>query len=266
MSGFHSPIIKVDQLTTSRGYIYAVRDDHLLGGTKQRAIGPMVEKVGASTQYSEFIYASPFAGYAQIALAKACQQLGYQCTLFCEQDRNEGVDSNSLHELSLKAKKAGAVIHIRPTLEEAETAAQQYSKQKSSRFLLPLGFQCDEFMQHFRSALTEQWHHLIRIIGETPKTLWLPVGSGTFARVFREILPLSTHIQCVSVNELSKTDARIQWLHHAPAVTLHYSTYPFIAPTNDATPIPSSRFYDAKLWPFIDQQAERGDIWWNVAK
>ena len=45
--------------------IHVVRDDHIPGGTKRRVLEPLVAKSAGT----EFVYASPAYGYAQIALA-----------------------------------------------------------------------------------------------------------------------------------------------------------------------------------------------------
>lgn len=80
-----SPPAVVDRLSIPQGHIYVVRDDVLDGGTKQRAAVPYIERL-AHEGVREFIYASPFAGFAQVALAVACREVGVRATVFAERD------------------------------------------------------------------------------------------------------------------------------------------------------------------------------------
>lgn len=265
MQSQQSPTIKIDQLRADKGTIYVVRDDVLPGGTKQRAMLPLLAEL-YEQGYREFVYASPFAGFAQIALSASCQKLGYQCTLFCEEDRDGGSTRHALHELSEVAKNMGASIHVEPTLAEAEIAAKEYCDQRKACFLLPFGFHCQVFTRQLKIALQVQWVYIEKALGKSPKALWLPVGSGTLATVFRYIVPNTTYLKCISVNMLEEKNESIQWLLAAPKVSMQYSCKPFIKPACEVPPIPSSRYYDAKLWSFIREQAEPGDVWWNVAR
>ncbi len=58
---------------------------------------------------TEFYYSSPFAGFAQVALAYTCKRLGLKCFLFCERDPSEKFHENK-HEFTRLAESYGANI------------------------------------------------------------------------------------------------------------------------------------------------------------
>lgn len=80
-----------------------VRDDLLLGGTKMRAIMPLI----SNSLAAEFVYASPAQGYAQVALAYCARMAGRKATIFTAKRKE-------MHPLTLRAKQAGAKIVMVP--------------------------------------------------------------------------------------------------------------------------------------------------------
>jgi hypothetical protein len=77
--------------------VLVVRDDILPGGTKRRAL-PVLMK--GSTEY---VYASPVYGYAQVALAHVARESGKRATVFCAK-------RSIRHARTLEAQAAGARI------------------------------------------------------------------------------------------------------------------------------------------------------------
>lgn len=260
-----SPTVEISKVKVNNKHLYIVRDDLLAGGTKQRAAAPMLRKL-CKEGFDEFVYASPFCGFAQLALAITCHHLGINCTLFCEQDRSPNTSKGRLHEFATLAKKYANRVFIEPNLGTAEEAARGYCHAKSSRYLIPLGFQCEEYTNELKKALEIQWENICIKLERTPTTLWLPVGSGTLSRTFRKVLPPSTKIKCVNVNVLPKDDQRISELDSIVGIELHHLPIPFIEPASDLPPVPSNKFYDAKLWDLIKREMSDGDVWWNVAR
>jgi hypothetical protein len=124
----NSPDIVIEPLRVKNGIVRVVRDDLLPGGTKQRAIIPYLEELIARG-YDDFVYASPFCGYAQVALASACAELGVKATLYCETDQTPGI-TPGFHPFSERARGLGAEILRVESLDEATRNAREYALSK----------------------------------------------------------------------------------------------------------------------------------------
>ena len=259
-----SPDVVIDILKTERGEIHVVRDDLLPGGTKQRACGPLLEEL-ARQGFSEFVYASPFCGFAQIALAYTCRALGFSCTIFTETDLSRR-GSKQAHAFTKLAESFGARIELCESLVSAEERSERFALRSNGRNKIPLGFNCAEFTSAFETALTLQWNVIRRKLGKTPRRIWLPVGSGTLAGVFAQVLPEEAKINCVNVHVLPDTDLRILALVRNPRFNVYSAPELFPECAQSKPVIPSNTHYDAKLWQFIAEHGEDGDLWWNVAR
>lgn len=257
------PPIQVDHLHLDAARsIYVVRDDLLPAGTKQRAILPLLkdfQKQGVR----DVVYASPFAGFAQIALAYGCQAVGMRCKVYCERD--PGQPGLKPHSFTLLAQQWGAEVVVVETLAEAEERSLEHAE-KNGAFKIPLGFHCREFQAHFQAAVTFALGSLRRQLGFLPTRVWLPVGSGTLAQAFRKAAPPSMHLNCVDVHVLHDRDLRIQALQKLPSVSYFSAEQEFKDRATALPPVPSNLHYDAKLWAFVQSFAEDGDLWWNVAR
>ena len=130
------PDVVIDTLRVHGQKIQVARDDLLPGGTKQRACIPLL-KSPLLQEYNEFIYASPFCGFAQIALAQACFELNLKCQIFCE--TAPGLPFTARHEFTRIAESFGAKVVIVPTLEAAEEAAQFLSHTTPNALQISLG-------------------------------------------------------------------------------------------------------------------------------
>lgn len=259
-----SPMAVVERIKHNAKTFYVVRDDLLPGGSKQRACVPLLKglhKKGAQ----HFLYASPFAGFAQVALAFAAQQINLSCHLFCEEDKTNSMPLQK-HAFTLLAEKFGAQITVVSTLNEAEALAENEARKKTSNYKIPLGFNCEEFISEFEIQLREQWAHITKKMGLTPKRVWLPVGSGTLLSVIRRIVPNSTEINCVDVCVLSDQDPRIQAVKNDPRVNYFKTPEKFYQLAEQPPSIPSNIHYDAKLWRHLVEFGQMDDLWWNVAR
>lgn len=255
-----SPRPVITTLTHAGKLTYVVRDDLLPGGTKQRAAGPYIEEMMARG-YSHFVYASPFSGFAQVALASICRFLGQKCTIICEKDQR--FSDRRFHPFSLKAREFGANIFLVDSLEEAEECAVLLKDGNTMK--IPLGFDCPEFKTHLALVFEDALKEIKKVCGNF-HTLWMPVGSGTLVRTLLSVLPDTIQIKCVNVRVLSSEDARLQKLIAHPSVEFFEAPVPFRVEAEDLPSIPSNLFYDAKLWSFIKQNGHHGDVWWNVAR
>jgi 1-aminocyclopropane-1-carboxylate deaminase/D-cysteine desulfhydrase-like pyridoxal-dependent ACC family enzyme len=258
-----SPAVQIDTLSLERGQVYVVRDDLLEGGTKQRAAVPYL--TGLMEQgYEEFVYASPFCGFAQIALAVACKMIGAKCSLFCE--KNPDFPDKRPHEFTLLAESNGAKVMMASNLAEAEFIAEEYLVQKPRAKRIALGFDCEEYKTHLRVEIEKQWLAVSKKAGPGLSTVWLPVGSGTLARVFRDFLPESIEIRGVNVHVLADTDTRISGLRSIGGISVSPAPQPFREKARIAPPVASNIYYDAKVWEFVNLEGRDGDVWWNVAR
>lgn len=247
---------------SSERSIYVVRDDLLPAGTKQRAILPLLRDFQRQG-HTHMIYASPFAGFAQVALAYGCHSVGLECTLYCEKDPHQ--PGTAAHAFTKLAQRWGAKAVITETLAEAEAKAEELAE-KSGGLKIPLGFHCREFQQHFQLAVAEALKNIKRELGFLPKRTWLPVGSGTLTNAFHKVAPDAMELCCVDVHVLHPKDLRLQALRLLPRVQYFSAEQEFSEMATTRPPVPSNVHYDAKLWSFVKNHAQDGDLWWNVAR
>lgn len=256
-----SPPVEISKLPILNGSVYVVRDDLLPGGTKQRAAVPYLKALRAQG-YTTFVYASPFAGFAQIALASACNDLSLQCLICAENDPSKpGLQP---HAFSKLAEKFGAKLVLSETLKQAENLAKEFERLDHRYLKIPLGFNTEIFRNELEREVRKQWSYVEEVV--VPRRLWLPLGSGTLATVFSKVLPENVEIHCVDVHVLQPNDSRIQKLRALPRIHVHSAPERFAEPAQSLPPIASNIHYDAKLWAPIYASAGDGDLWWNVAR
>jgi hypothetical protein len=265
--------VKIDLVKTNSAHLHVVRDDRLGGGTKERACRPFLRTL-MQEGAREFLYASPFCGFAQVAIAKCASELRARCTIYAEEAPGGGA-----HEFTELARSFGAQIVLASSLPQAQAMAARDERNafafrevladgseishRSSVRDVPLGFDHPAFHRAFRLALQDAWAALEPL---NLKRVWLPVGSGTFARCFRSIMPAEIELCLVDVGVLPTNDLRISSLAHLPNTNYVRTRELFTEAARTPPPIPSNIHYDAKLWAFLDQHAREGDLWWNVAR
>lgn len=260
-------VIEALPLRSPTQVLYVVRDDLLEGGTKQRAALPFLRDV-AREGVREFVYASPFAGFAQIALAVACQKLKFECRVIAEADPSlsRGPQGKVAHPFSQLAQSFGARLELVTDLRDASTRASDYAAELPERFNVPLGFDHELYRFYLREAIGLQWQSIRNTLPQPPSVIWLPIGSGTLARVFREVIPLEIPLACVDVHVLAQDDQRIRSVRSLENTRYYSALEAFAEPVRKPPPIPSNAHYDAKLWTAILAHARHGDLWWNVAR
>ncbi len=251
------PVVMSQLLTGKEEEIHVIRDDLLTGGTKERALWAWL----ATVEAEEFIYASPFSGYAQIALAYVSQLMGKSCIIVAEKDPSTG----DFHPYSLKARSFGAQLFGALTLTDAEQISRGVAEGRSGMIKIPLGFDDQGFRDSMRRALTVEWMRIESMVTQKINTLWLPVGSGTLASSFLSFLPSDIKVNCLNVRVLKSDDQRIKRIEQDPRVTLVEADVPFHTPSRIVPSLPSNLYYDAKVWGLINEFGKTGDVWWNVA-
>lgn len=221
--------------------IKVVRDDLLEGGTKRRALRPIM----AASPAQEFVYAATAVGYGQLALALAARDMGRQATIFVAHRRQR-------HPLTQAAAAAGAtIVEVTKSpafLPQVAREAQLYvaSQPRYKAQLLPLGFDS----AHFRFQLT----HTAMELKLRPREVWAVIGSGALISSLQDAWPKAKfHGVCVGR------------LPEVKNVEVHRAPEDFMQKAKGPPPFPSAPHQDAKVWQFVRERAGRGALFWNVA-
>lgn len=211
-----------------------VRDDLLPGGTKRRAL-PVLLRPG-----HEFVYAGPVYGYAQLALAYACADMGAKATVFIAK-------RNALTPLTTEAIAAGAKVVQVPNgyLSNVQAKARAYAATTGAT-LLPFGLMADAFIEALSS--------IARALPVTPAEVWCVAGSGTLLAALQRAWPEAA-MNAVIVGHTPT---------HPGRAKLYRAEEPFERPARTHPPFPSAAHYDAKAWRFLRQHASPGALFWNV--
>jgi hypothetical protein len=252
MINLNPPII-ITPITINDGRTFhVIRDDYLIGGTKQRMISGVID---ANPLTTEFVYAGPVEGYAQIALSYGCSIYGKKATLLLPMRR-------PLHSLTKFAKKYNPkIIEIeRATRKELIARAERYVENVKKKcgndyiILLPSGFYQPDYIKILANQIKKAY------TGPIPKRMWLVAGSATLLNSLYIVFP-KTHFLVVQVGMTIWPD-QIQ----PNRTTLYISKERFSNIAKKQPPYPSVNTYDAKAWIFILQDGKSGDYIWNVGK
>jgi hypothetical protein len=231
-----------------------VRDDLLMGGTKQRIVLELFDQI-IRDGYNGIVYPGPSNGYAQIVLA-----------------------------LGAKLKKSAAIILIpktRPMTAQTQLALQlgasvlEYENEQGrlknlkmigadiaaarNMHMPALGFGGDMF----KTLMTKALRSKLPIDLNEPRDIWVVGGSGTLALTLYDLFPNST----INVVQVGKPiDWSFEGLDRAKL---------YIAPQklgqdvtgSDIPPYPSLLSYDAKVWQFVRKRLDPNNrtLIWNVA-
>jgi hypothetical protein len=214
--------------------ILVVRDDLIAGGTKRRVLPYLLQ--GAD----EFVYASPAYGYAQVALAITCREMGLKATVFTAQRKQ-------MHPRTAEARRAGAKVVMVPTgyLSNVRAKARDYAATVGA-CNLPFGFDTPEFVARLSATA--------RSIDVEPREVWTVAGSGTLSRALQLAWP-GARFYAVRVGAVPQVGNAL--LYTAPES--------FEQEARQKPPFPSCSNYDAKAWRFIREHATPGALFWNVA-
>lgn len=222
------------------GGVMVVRDDLLPGGTKMRAILPLIERTPAG----EFVYPSPAYGYAQVALAHCARMAGRAATVFTAKRA-------SPHPLTRAAHDAGAKVVMVPYgyLSNVRAKARAYAEATGAA-LVPFGVEDDRAMEAIAEAA--------RSTGLAPREVWTVAGSGVLSRALQRAWPGAEFHAVVIGKDGSDIGRARRWR----------SPYKFEQACKPAErpPFPSSPWYDAKAWRFIARHAGPGALFWNVGR
>jgi hypothetical protein len=216
------------------GDILVVRDDVLPGGTKSRALSKLLRPG------KEYVYATPAYGYAQIALAITCRQIGAKATVFVAKRKE-------LHPRTMEAKIAGASIQQVPNgyMNVVKARAREYCETYGAT-LLPFGLDFEDMRQALKEVALS-----IKI---SPSEVWTVAGSGTLSRSLQMAWP-NAKFRAIRIGAQCNVGKAV--LFTAPEK--------FEESAKASPPFPSCDNYDAKAWQFIRKYAKPGALFWNVA-
>lgn len=235
-----------------------IRDDLLQGGTKQRAMVEYLDKKGKE----EFVYTGPVCGMAQLALATACKSKGKKCTLILSRQPD-----GKLHNITEEAKNMGANVIISDRvkgLKDLRSETEKYLSKNEQAFLVPFGASDEDYISSLRNSVKKALKRTI-LEHHAPKRLWVVAGSTTLLNVLAGIWP-ETHFMVLQVgkkvwpDQRGYVDGKVIFKS-----TLYIAEEKFYEKARQPPPYPSNANYDAKLWKFLLQHAECGDVVWNVA-
>lgn len=243
-----NPKIIVDTVHHGDKEFRVVRDDLLPGGTKQRGIG-----VVATYPQNELIYAGPWNGYAQVALSIAGKIYNKTITLFMTRDD---------YITNTRAKMFGGHFKVIPgaTLKELRSAAEQYARGQDDRRLMEFGFDSPEFRGELERQIIAALAGVEQVDRDFAQTIWLVAGSGTLLSVLYKVFPRA-NFAVVQVGKTiwpDQTDPSRTKIYTAPESFYNEAAAP--------PPFPSAARYDAKVWQFVEQHGQSGDMVWNVAE
>lgn len=227
-----------------RGPLRIIDDAHLPGGTKMRALVPYLVSQPDCAAASEIAYAGPREGFAQLAVAIACQITGKKAVLFVPKAKVR-------HRRTVLAAQAGAqIIEVDPGyLTNLKKKAADWAC-NPGRVLLPFGLANDSF----RSLLG----NVVKGMDLRPNVpMWVTGGSGTLASAIRlacPTMPLNVVRVGAELNMPGVTD-RFR-VHNAPEA--------FPADAKTPPPYEATSNYDAKIWQFAQKQQGPAYVW-NVA-
>ena len=217
--------------------IVVVRDDLLEGGSKVR-VAPAL--LGSN---DEWVFAGPAQGYAQLALAIACEMTGKRGVFFTAK-RNEPLP------LTKQAMKHGLKVVQVPhgRINVVQARAREYCAASGATFI-DLGLKLPG-MEDALFSLASQMEI------DEPKEVWVTAGSGTLTRALARAWP-SAEIHAVQIGMSPELPDR---------AILHVAEEEFAKPALAPPPFPSAIFYDAKAWRFVRAGARTDGraLFWNV--
>jgi len=248
----YNPTLIVDPITYNQKTYNIIRDDYLSGGTKQRGMVPLMEHSNAT----EFVYAGPTTGYAQIALAYAAKLTGKNATIIVNKDKH-------MHPFTRKAFDFGAnVIPIQHGhLQKIQAKAVSYVNNRAYAELIPFGGSSPEFMRFMQTSIENALPPVLQDLIEDggPKRMWIVGGSATLLNVLYKVFP-KTYFTVIQIGKKIWDDQL-----DLTRTTKHIAIEKFKEPATFIPPYPSVSTYDAKLWIFAAQYGKDGDYIWNVA-
>ena len=190
--------------------------------------------------HTHFAYVGSVYGAGAWAVAAACAELDYECSLFLSE---ADYTPPWLSELD----KTGAHIYWQEPLP-VTTIHKNVTTENPHLYNLPLGFDTPEFIQEMSDVLRAS-------VPSAPPEIWVSALSGVMARSACLAFPDSL-VHAVSAVKHAGDLGRAQ---------PHPATEKYHKPALCPPPYPSCPFSDAKLWEFARKSAVSGAYILNVS-
>lgn len=189
---------------------------------------------------TEYVYASPAQGYAQVALAHSARACGARATVFVARRAEP-------HARTLEAKTAGARVLQVPVgyMTVVRARARAYAEAMGAE-LLPFGLDTPAFGEALAA--------IARSLPLDPAEVWSVAGSGVLSRALQKAWPMARFYA-----------VRIGARPNAGRAEIITAPEKFEQSAKRPPPFPSCTNYDAKAWRFIRERATPGALFWNVA-
>lgn len=244
-----NPPIKIANISNSNKTLRVIRDDLLLGGTKQRGIIDLFSQITENT----VVYAGPNTQFAQIVVALGARLTGKKCIIFTSRSR-------PLSNMTRIAIRMGAIIYEGKTREkfhDLRSRAADYVQKNPGCFEINFDFTNDLFRDSLVNSLKTAIDDTLDMGAN--HIFWVVAGSAVMLRILYQIFPNSWF----NVVQIGK---EIDWFVDFDRSRLFVAPEWFFDEARDLPPYPSVRDYDAKLWQFVREHGKSGDIIWNIAR
>lgn len=233
--------------------VIVVRDDQIMGGTKTRGLPSYLL---SDDNIREYVFVGPSFSLTQVSLAISAQSCGKFITCFIPKKKYQS-------DATIMAKKLNARIRevdsksLQDVQDEAELYIEEQNKKhgENSTEIVPFGLNCSEFIEGLAKSIQLLWPKNIQ-----PKRIWLACGSGTILQALKLIFPQAQYMLIEVGLEIPKKSLKNIFFE------IFKAPEQFWLPAEHLPPFPSVKTYDAKIWQFVLQHAEDGDLIWNCGQ
>jgi hypothetical protein len=227
----HYPKINVEK----HDRFWIVRDDLHPGGTKQIILRQWLPEF----EQTHFVYVASVYGKGGAALAYACAELGFRCTLLIAQ-------SNFVPDWIAAVEKLGTEIiwTEQMPVTKIEPLAWEYVYEQDAQYL-SLGFA----QERFKELLIDY----ARSLPFAPQEIWCPIVSGTMATALEQAFPEAA----------LKGVAVVKHHEYAGEAQIYSAAEKFVRGAAIPPPYPSWPFSDAKVWRFAKKFGADDALIWN---
>lgn len=223
-------------------------------GTKQRVAVEFIAMKIAQTRCDEFVTFGTSFGMGSWAFLDACIKNGVKGTVFLDGERIPQQIMSILNYNGFNWNHPLIKIHSFPLHTHGiSNIALDYTSESPLRCFINSGFHEPEYQRLLYNNIMND--PLLKNVN--PSRVWVPVGSGTLASVLKHVFPQSVIIGVIPTG--SRNHPACHYLD-----ICFYSEEPFENEAIYPPPYESTSHYDAKLWVYILQYGQNGDLIWNV--
>ena len=256
---FNPPIII--RTVKYRGHeINIVADDFLVGGTKTRALWPLLKDIPTGTTV---VYAGPAMGLGQFALTRVATLLGLKVQLYLIGR------PNPMSEASKRLR--ASIFRVNLSVDTATQRAQEWiDEDPTKRQLIAFGCDIPGYREVLADAIRRAW-----VDHGTPTRLWLASGSATLLNALYLVFPPETGVRFMVVvvgRKVYPDQIQADRTTIFDYKALYGRSFEQSVVETKLPPYPSVPNYDAKVWHVLTDMIEReeveaeGNFIWNVGR